>query len=959
MVLVVGLAVVGPGLVRSRTLAAEDHPVILQAYEQEWRWLEYRMPDIFMAGYGATWLPPVSRASDPSSPGYDVFDRFDLGRPGSPTLYGTESNFRALVDEFHAANCLVYLDSIMNHNSGRTESQAFHSQGGWPGFWTQPPGGRNLNSTDPWGDFHNGIASGYYQSENPGGVRYDRTRGDLVALVDINQSSNHQFIRHPVSAGNPQNIPAGTLRNLPDAANARLYTDAALTPKIVTNPAFRGQPLRVFPLFPFNTVNPMAGDAVAENATGILMRWTQWMLDEFKVDGFRLDASKHIDTFFWDGYWDAAVFERRRTPDGRLVTPYSFGENVDGNQFIYDNYIRKPNGGPVRPGESFGNRDALDLQGAGALRDLNNANGLGSWSNVLSSHLDTIDDGFNNATLGVLHVTSHDNGSAGSGGSMPTIPTIRQTGMVEHAYMLFRPGPAIVYHHFRGVSRGGGFFPREGTPLALGLNPDPDADGVAQFAPGTPANQQPVLDDRVSRLVQHANMVGRGQFFPLNPVISDILVFEQSSPRFAGAAYPGGYAANCVVGLSDSYSSGSVLISVTTTFPQGTRLHELTGNAANPQVDPSGTIPEIITVGAGGSVSIRVPHQVSSAGTHNRGYVVYAPALPSGTVLVSPVASTLPADTATTSPYRRRLTSIPVVTGEFTLGLVTTPGDLLDENTDDNAAFLIGQGYEDLNASGGPDYPYTNQVLGGFENFTTTHMPLYNTAMSQGLYEQVIDASLLPEGMNYVTLRAFRHRPGDHAPLFRELRRVIYVDRIAPPVDLVEPSIVTGPQFTFDVRALDRTTTRAHMMMDLPVGQDPIAASTVFNQAVQVDRFDFERTFNVGANGTSRVLTIVAFEATGNASVTTYPFVVGGGPLPCEPDLTTGAIPGQPGYGVPNGVLNNDDFFYYLSQFAAGNLAVADLTTGAIPGQPGYGVPNGIVNNDDFFYYLLLFAGGC
>ncbi|MCB9840531.1 MAG: hypothetical protein H6809_02625 [Phycisphaeraceae bacterium] len=79
----------------------------------------------------------------------------------------------------------------------------------------------------------------------------------------------------------------------------------------------------------------------------------------------------------------------------------------------------------------------------------------------------------------------------------------------------------------------------------------------------------------------------------------------------------------------------------------------------------------------------------------------------------------------------------------------------------------------------------------------------------------------------------------------------------------------------------------------------------------------------------------------------------------CEPDLTTGAIPGQPGYGVPNGILNNDDFFYYLAQFAAGNLAVADLTTGAIPGQPGYGVPNGILNNDDFFYYLAIFAAGC
>ncbi len=79
----------------------------------------------------------------------------------------------------------------------------------------------------------------------------------------------------------------------------------------------------------------------------------------------------------------------------------------------------------------------------------------------------------------------------------------------------------------------------------------------------------------------------------------------------------------------------------------------------------------------------------------------------------------------------------------------------------------------------------------------------------------------------------------------------------------------------------------------------------------------------------------------------------------CRPDLTASAIPGTPGYGQPNGTLNNDDFFYYLSQFAAGNLAVADMTTTAIPGSPGYGVPNGSINNDDFFYYLSLFAAGC
>lgn len=82
-------------------------------------------------------------------------------------------------------------------------------------------------------------------------------------------------------------------------------------------------------------------------------------------------------------------------------------------------------------------------------------------------------------------------------------------------------------------------------------------------------------------------------------------------------------------------------------------------------------------------------------------------------------------------------------------------------------------------------------------------------------------------------------------------------------------------------------------------------------------------------------------------------------PHPCPADLTFGAIPGQPGYLVKNGIVNNDDFFAFLGEFAAGNLALCDLTTGAVAGQPGYGVPNGVINNDDFFYYLSLFAAGC
>ena len=94
------------------------------------------------------------------------------------------------------------------------------------------------------------------------------------------------------------------------------------------------------------------------------------------------------------------------------------------------------------------------------------------------------------------------------------------------------------------------------------------------------------------------------------------------------------------------------------------------------------------------------------------------------------------------------------------------------------------------------------------------------------------------------------------------------------------------------------------------------------------------------------------------------------GPGFCQADLTTGAIPGQPGYGIPNGIVNNDDFFYYLTLFSS-ELGCGtdpsqtrcpsppDLTTNAIPGTPGYGILDGTITNDDFFYYLNLFAAGC
>lgn len=79
----------------------------------------------------------------------------------------------------------------------------------------------------------------------------------------------------------------------------------------------------------------------------------------------------------------------------------------------------------------------------------------------------------------------------------------------------------------------------------------------------------------------------------------------------------------------------------------------------------------------------------------------------------------------------------------------------------------------------------------------------------------------------------------------------------------------------------------------------------------------------------------------------------------CAPDLTGSSDPNDPTYGQPDGILDAADFFYFLDQFAAGNLAAADLSGSTDPNDPGYGNPDGVLDAADFFFYLDAFAEGC
>lgn len=825
----VGSAATNPAL-------ADDNPVYLQWFETRWETMEGRMPDFFMAGYDQTWLPPVWRASDPTSPGYDCFNRFDLGTPGAPTAYGTEQGFRALVKEFHRAAALVSVDLIMNHNSGRNGAQSFVADGGYPGFAMGLPG-------DFWGDFHDGST----QSQDPGGANYSLWNGDLVGLIDIAHEESNQFIRQPIAPGNPSNIPAGTIRNKPDAANTRFYPDLAGTPRMFVNPALPiGNPLRDVTLYPFNTANPGAGDPILENANDYLGRSTRWMSEDVGVDGFRLDAAKHIPQWFWNNVWDSYVFQSRIDFAGNRVTPFSFGEIVDSNSFTAT-YTRK---------DGFGNRDALDLNGAGQLRDLRNAQGFGSWQNVLNAHLDNQDDGFNNGSLGVTHVFSHDNGSFGDGGSFPPLPGPEFYALPQNCYILFRGGRANIYHNsreFGSLYQFRGFWPREGNPTAL---------GTAGSA----------LNSDLIRLVQLSNGYARGEFTPINstdPVnqsTADVLIFERRK-NLGG----GNFAGNCVVGVNDSYSNGVQQRSVVVSYPAGTRLRELTGNSEDPVVDSTNQVPQTLVVDANKRILLTIPNNRNGSGVaHHKGYVVYGLAAPSGTLGVQTPSSTIAADSASVPSHRRRITPVDVLTAAtFTLQLLTTKTDPADNAFDDFAAFRIDEGFRDFNGNGNYDFAAGDTYLPGYENFLTQSTPLhYNQGLANGTYRQVINTDLLSEGYHYISVICFRNRASGTDPLYTDFRKVIYVDRQPPQVSLVDDgALIEEPVHTYRVTTTDRTVTRVHILLN-PVG-DPTLQANSSNQATHFDRFEWRRSLS-GLRAGANSIVVVAFEVNGRSSATTF-----------------------------------------------------------------------------------------
>jgi alpha-amylase len=816
----------------------ESPPPILQWFESSYRTIEERAADVFLAGYGFVWVPPPYRADQGEfSVGYDVYDRFDLGAPGKPTLYGTEEGLKALARMLHRAGLSLHVDFVINHNGfSNLGTPGFVAAGGYSGFAITLP-----NDID--GDFHSAFA---------GGDDYER----LAGLIDIAHEKNHRFIRSPVGPDS-RNLKAGTterfgrLANVPDPRNRRFYPDIGHNTIFLFDPKTNESNIAVHA---FNIEDPMAGDPVVENATGYLMRNAQWLIQVIGADGLRIDAAKHVQGFVLD-FLDRAVYRQnpRKLLDGSQSDVFSYSEVYDANPAVLLPHVKK-NIDHSNPGRIGGNRDTLDFKLYFALKDGLESTGIqGAWQRIKDAALDMADDTLHNGSAGVTFIENHD---------------VFKPYALEHvaqAYTLMMPGNTIVYFNGRefGDNRD---FPKPGRSDALSVG----------------------RGSLLTRLVAARNTHGRGNYAERWDGTDGLFAFERQG--------------SALVLLSNRGDAGFDSRTLTNVgFRPGTLLTELSGNAADPAVNPDRgghtDIPQVLRVFEEGGVSkvnvrFQRPATVSNSGQfdfHGKGLLVYGVPVPQSDagIELTNVAEVLPGRVnpanARENGMERQADLSVIRTDSFEVRIRTRPVRLLgsdamrDVDADGDEALLRLDAGVDVNGNGAVDFRTPGGTEYGFERFVTKHSPLIGNhdvgaPRGDGEFRQVIDARRLQEGMHFLVVRVYRHQPPGSPAVFNDFKKVIYIDR-SPPVaafDSFHP-LTSGPgDNEVWIRSVDGTADNIHVLPNLRQNTseaDILAAVTQGKGKLdRIDRALFKGVLRGLPKGENS-LTIVTFERTGRKSI--------------------------------------------------------------------------------------------
>lgn len=459
---------------------------MLQLFNVSWNDLIQKMPELAEAGYTSLWLPPPTKGSSGYSVGYDLWDPFDLGdkdqRGTVATRYGTRAELLRAVETAHRFGLRVYFDNIVNH-------RAFDV----PGYNANTP--TNLYPGLVPGDFHlRTIAGGFFRNWDGIGNYNDVWQVQnrpLAGLIDI----AHEFPN--ANFGNTEGSTAAKPYFVRQPSNPEYYDFNSAGTRV----GFGNVTLADM------NANP---NAFKEDVGAYLIRSGRWLIDVTKCDGLRLDAVKHVPSYFFGqqsgagkdqstaGYVGGAQWQFHLThgyTDTNLRDSNFDTEQVRTDALIFGEHLGEP---PSLGEYSDAGMRLLDNPLRNYLNDV-----LGNPSATLAG-LEQRDGGGLSAPVRVMHAQSHDNDFAGR----------RE---LQNAYYFLREGVPVIYsdgyNQSDNCSSCGGAFPRHANAPYLG-----------QFG-----------DNKMPDLAWLHHQLARGGTRP-RWGDSDIAAFERYDYREAGSA---------------------------------------------------------------------------------------------------------------------------------------------------------------------------------------------------------------------------------------------------------------------------------------------------------------------------------------------------------------------------------------------------------------------------------------
>ncbi|VEP14601.1 Alpha-amylase [Hyella patelloides LEGE 07179] len=290
-----------------------------------WQEVTARAKDLANIGITALWLPPAYKASGGGyDVGYGAYDLFDLGEFDQKgtirTKYGTKSEYLTAIKTAQQTGLQVYADVVVNHKNGGDEAETVDAI---------PVAHDNRNHT--MGE-HRQIST-YTKFNFPG-------RGNKYS--DFKWNWQHfDAVNHNAFDWNDHSIYRLKDKHFQTDVDPRHgnYDFLMACDLDMSNPEVREE----------------------------LTHWGEWYLNTTGVNGFRLDAIKHISFLFFKGWLD-----KMRANTGKDL--FTVGEywaddinalhwyikNTEGKMSLFDVPLHYNFHRASRQGESYDLRQILD-----------------------------------------------------------------------------------------------------------------------------------------------------------------------------------------------------------------------------------------------------------------------------------------------------------------------------------------------------------------------------------------------------------------------------------------------------------------------------------------------------------------------------------------------------------------------------------------------------------------------